>query len=236
MGIEDEVRNALADILTVPWNERDGTVIPETDQVVFKNGAVKVNATYLYADLADSTGLAQRVNKKVGARIIRAYLNASARIIRDWGGAIRSYDGDRVMGIFIGNQKNNQAARAALGINWAYCDLIKPTVETRWPKVKDLWDMGHAVGVATGDVMIVRGGVVGHNDLVSVGEAPNVAAKLSDIRTGNRAVYITSSVYNVLKDPAKLTSTGEGFWKPYRDEIIGGRIYKVYRSRGWKKP
>jgi class 3 adenylate cyclase len=235
MGIQDDVRTAVDQICSVAWNERSGTVVPETEEVVFKNGAVNVEATYLYADLANSTGLAHHVSRKVAARVIRSYLNASARVIRTWNGAIRSYDGDRVMGIFIGGSQRNNAARAALGINWAFCEVLKPTISAKWPTVPSRWTPDHAVGVDHGEAMIVRGGVVGENDLISIGKAPNVAAKLSDIR-GSKYLYITDRVHSVLKPPAKTATSGNPFWSRYTDQEIGGETVKVYASTGWKTP
>lgn len=235
MGIQDDVRTAVDEICSVAWKERHGTVVPETQDVVFKNGAVNVEATYLYADLANSTGLAHHVSRKVVARVIRSYLNASARVIRKWNGAIRSYDGDRVMGIFIGSSQRNDAVRAALGINWAFCNVLKPKISEKWPTVPSRWTPKHAVGVAHGEAMIVRGGVVGENDLISIGRAPNIAAKLSDIR-GAKYLYITDGVYSALKPPAKMATSDESFWSRYTDQTIGGNTVKVYASNWWKKP
>lgn len=235
MGIQEDVRAAVNQICSVSWNERSGTVVPETEDVVLKDGAVNVQATYLYADLADSTGLAHDVSRKVAARIIRSYLNASARVIRKRNGAIRSYDGDRVMGIFIGSSQRNDAARAALGISWAFSEVLKPMISAKWPTVPSRWTPDHAVGVDHGDAMIVRGGVVGENDLISIGKAPNIAAKLSDIR-GSKYLYITDRVHSALKSPAKTASSGKSFWSRYADQTIGGETVTVYASTGWKTP
>jgi class 3 adenylate cyclase len=234
MGIQEEVANAVNDICTVTWNERTGQVIPETDDVVMRNGLVKVDATYLYADLADSTGLAQRVNPYIAARIVRAYLHASAKIIRKFNGAIRSFDGDRVMGIFIGGSKNSQAMRAAMGVNWAFYEVFLTRLRTEWPDLSMYWTPNHGVGVATGEAMIVRGGVVNSNDLVSVGQAPNAAAKLSDMRY-NHDLYITSDVYSSSND-LKTSTDGRSMWDYRGLAVIGGRQIGVYGSTWWCVP
>lgn len=235
MGIKDEVKEAVNEICSAAWNERDGDVVPKTEDIVMKNGAVNVEATYLYADLADSTGLAHHVNAKVAARVVRSYLNASSKIIRKYDGAIRSFDGDRVMAIYMGTAKNSNAVRTALGIDWAFCEVIKPKLMTKWPKLEALWDMDHAVGVATGEAMIIRGGVRDNNDLVSIGKAPNIAAKLSDIRS-TKTLYITKDVYAVLNDKAKFSADGTDMWGEYPDQEIGDTAVAVYASNWWKTP
>jgi class 3 adenylate cyclase len=186
--------------------------VPEKGDLTFLNGggAVRLNATYAYADLADSSGLAQSVKQEVAANIIRAYVHAAAKTFRSYGGEIRSFDGDRVMSIFVGEDKNAQAVRAALALNWAVDKVINPIMFEMWSDLSQLWRMRHAIGVATGEALIVRGGVFGDSDMISIGGAPNIAAKLSELRPVSPhvgpqySIYITEEVYGDLPDTVKL--------------------------------
>jgi hypothetical protein len=67
---------------------------------------------------------------------------------------------------------------------------------------------------------------------VSIGRAPNVAAKLSDIRTAART-YITEAVFKSMMDSSKYSGTGENrklMWDgPYTREV-GGESLTVYKS------
>ena len=114
MGFADELSTSVNEILTVTWNIRDGQVVPSTEDVALKDGAVKLQAVYLYADLADSTTLARDFDRQTAARVVRAYLSVMSKVIRKNDGAIRSFDGDRVMGIFVGSSKNTAAAKCLL--------------------------------------------------------------------------------------------------------------------------
>ena len=67
----------------------------------------------LYADMADSTLLVDNQKVNVAAETYKSYMACAAHIIKDAGGTITAYDGDRVMGIFIGEQKNTSAARSS---------------------------------------------------------------------------------------------------------------------------
>lgn len=228
MVLHEEVATGVTDVLGATWQTRAGQVVPKTEDVVLRNGAVSVSATYLYADLAGSSELAQKLKKEVTAKIIRAYINAASRILRARQGAIRSFDGDRVMAIFMGDKKNTRAVRSALGINWAVDHVIWPKVKEMWPTITDFYTINHGVGVATGEALIVRGGVRDNNDLISIGEAPNVAAKLSDIRSAKR-LYITDAVYNNMDDPVKY-SNGSDMWVRVVNQEIGGKSYRVRGS------
>ncbi len=234
MGISDDVTAAVTDVVKTPWNLRDGLVVPETEQVALQNGAVRLDATYVYADLADSSRAAQALNQEVTAKIIRSFLNASTRILRHYQGQIRSFDGDRVMAIFVGNRKNDNAVRAALAINWAAVEVIWPKLKEQWPTLPQLWTMKHGVGIATGQALIVRGGVRNNNDLVSIGDAPNVAAKLSELR-GLPATYITERVYSLL-DAAQKEASGTNMWTWWMTQKIGGKEFKTLASTWHWKP
>jgi class 3 adenylate cyclase len=124
--------------------------------------------------MADSTGLAQRYKKFAVAKVIRCYLNAATRLIKARGGEIRSFDGDRVMGIFIGDGQPSSAAKAALNLQWKVAEVLRPALKRKWPSFD--WTMRQGVGIDKGEATLVRGGVWGTNDIVSIGSAPNIAA------------------------------------------------------------
>ncbi|MEU1854387.1 adenylate/guanylate cyclase domain-containing protein [Streptomyces sp. NPDC019990] len=231
MGLAEDVEKAVTSVVCANWNTRNGTVVPGTKDVSLSNGAVEVDAVYLYADLADSTGLARDFTRTTAAKVIRAYLDAVCRVIRARGGEIRSFDGDRVMAVFMGPTKNTDAAKCALQINYAVKKIVRPKAEAN---LSSLTTQGfvikHCVGVDSGKALIVRGGVRGSNDLVSIGRAPNVAAKLSDVRNGDYRTYITEDVYNGMLDSAKTSSDGRPMWEGPFTREVGGEKITVYKS------
>ncbi|BCW12993.1 MULTISPECIES: adenylate/guanylate cyclase domain-containing protein [Paenarthrobacter] len=224
MGLQEQVVEGINGVLAPGWDIRNGQIVPETTDIALGNGAVRLDATYLYADMADSTGLAQGHHDWAAAKIIRCYLNAASRIIRARGGKIRSFDGDRVMGIFIGQDKNAHAAKAALNISWAVRNVINPALKKKWDSLQ--WTMGHGIGIDTGTAMLVRGGVHGQNDIISIGHAPSVAAKLSEIRSGN-AINITAAVLQDLSDETRYTK-GVDMWSSAGTHTYGSKSVTVY--------
>ncbi|WP_233716412.1 adenylate/guanylate cyclase domain-containing protein [Mycolicibacterium vinylchloridicum] len=198
-----------------------------------KNGGRLIEATYAYADLADSSKIAQSLYKETAAKIIRAFVNSTTRILRNFGGEIRSFDGDRVMAIFIGEDKNWNAVRAAFAINWAVIEVIRPAIKSNWSDGEDFCNIGHRVGIDTGESLIVRGGARNNNDLISVGGAPNIAAKLSDLKQGH-TTYVTDRVIGELtEDLLYYDSNGyrQNCWsKLYSRVEIGGTLNTVYGS------
>ncbi|SDY97230.1 hypothetical protein SAMN05661080_05171, partial [Modestobacter sp. DSM 44400] len=126
MTFKDDVIKGVDDVLAAEWVTVNATVVPETDDVALRNGAKLLDATYLYADMADSTGLAQGFKNWAAAKVIRTYLNAASRILNRAGGEIRSFDGDRILAIFIGGRKNTNAVNAAMQLSWVVEDVINP--------------------------------------------------------------------------------------------------------------
>lgn len=75
----------------------------------------------------------------------------------------------------------------------------------------------------------------GLNDLVWVGQAPNVAAKLSTIREAPYTTYITKAVYDRMRDEVKL-SNGENMWEPRTWVALPEGKHDLYRSKFLWKP
>jgi class 3 adenylate cyclase len=125
------------------------------------------------------------------------------------------------MGVFIEGAKNTNAAKAGLKINYFTTHILAPAFDQFYKKVFPLGlSLNQTVGIDTGKVMAVRSGIRSNNDLVWVGRAPNIAAKLSSIRESGYSTYITKSVFDVLADSSK--NGGE----PKR---------LMWESRGWAK-
>lgn len=231
MAIIDTVTDEVNSILSISWEERNGNIIPETNDVALKNGAVKVEATFLYADLAGSSILANKCPWQTTAKIIRSYLDIAVRLIRHHGGEVRSFDGDRVMGIFKSASQNSSAANCARNIDWVVHNLINPKAKEKFKSIRDNdITIKHCVGIDTSEARAVRSGIRNNNDLIWIGKAPSFAAKLSDIREYPYEVYISQESYNKLNDGAK-----GNIWSS-ETTTVSGKSYTVYRTKTPLKP
>ncbi len=130
-----------------------------------------------------------------------------------------------------------EAASCAFAISYAVTQLIRPRFENKYAPVKNAnFSIAHATGIDTGTTFIVRGGARGTNDLISIGRAPNLAAKLSDIRSGNYTTFISSSIFNNMHGSVKARLNGqEDTWEYETWNFIGENV-GYYRSSYWRKP
>lgn len=208
--LKPELETAVKDVFRAVWSERDGEVVPEPEDLKLGNDAVKLNATVLYADISSSTALVDSYKAQFAAEIYKTFLICAAKIIKDEEGVITAYDGDRVMGVFIGDSKNTNAVRTALRINAAVLHIVNPALKAQYSKSS--YELKHVVGVDTSEILVGRIGVRNDNDLVWVGRAANYAAKLSALNEGF-ATFITNTVYDHMNDKVKYALKGEDMWE-----------------------
>jgi class 3 adenylate cyclase len=213
MGIVDEIKNYATVTFKTAWDTRLGEKVPEPRDLKLGNDAVHfARATVLYADLDQSTSLVQNKKWYFAAEVYKAYLYAASRLINGAGGTIVSYDGDRVMGIFIGERQCNDAVRCALKINYAVKRIVQPELKTQYKN--STYAIKHVVGIDTSGIHVARTGVRGDNDLVWVGNSANLAAKLT-AENADYPTWITDRVYKYLNEDQKL-SNGTNMWKPWK--------------------
>lgn len=220
-----ELRSAIDDILQNKWKEREGQYIPDPEDLQLGNDAVKLDGTVLYADMTDSTGLVQGYKNWFAAEIYKIYLSCASELIRNNSGTVTAFDGDRVMGVFIGGSKNSSAARCALEINHMVSREINPKIKKKYPNTS--YEVRHAVGIDTSSLFVARTGAWGANDLVWVGRAANYAAKLCSIRGHSGATFITSDVFNKLSDDSKFGGDPkQNMWSKTTWDEMGTTIYR----------
>lgn len=237
--LKEDIDGAVKDLTktwaTTKW-EASKTEVPDPDDMGYSDGK-NISATFLYADMANSSGLvAATDDKEVIASVVTAFLKTCVRIIRSQNGHIRSFDGDRVMGVFSGASKETRAAVAALQINYAVGTLLDPAIQNNFADLKSArWPLSHACGIATSPTLMVRAGIRNNSDLVSIGVGPNLAAKLSDIRTTSHKTLIGAGTYGALDQKALIGSDKLNMWTGPHKMPMGGTHYLYYSSSyHWK--
>jgi adenylate cyclase len=226
----EDIEQAVLSLMVNEWTIRQGRSIPATEAIGLKLGSgVEIECTFLYADLAESSLLGQTLSREDAAKVIKSFLFACSRLIKLHGGEVKSFDGDRVMGVFHGDEKEMRAVRAAFNIHWAVQELISDKA-SRWIK----WPAGekvirHATGIATGPALMIRGGVRDSNDIASIGSAPNLAAKLSEIRGRRERTFIDTATWMKAYDDTDRDAAGQSLWNLFELIHVGGKGH-AYRG------
>lgn len=230
MSLADDIKKNSADTFGAKWTERDGQLVPDASDLKLANDAVRFEkATVLYADLDQSTDLVESKKWQFAGEVYKTFLYAASRLILNHGGNIVSYDGDRVMGIFISKSQRNDAVSCALKINYAVKNYVQAEKEKHW---SGDFKIRHVIGIDTSEVRAARTGVRGDNDLVWIGTAANLAAKLTSL-SSDKATWITKRVYDGLNDPQKLGPHGEDIWHKWKWSQHDDE--EIYSSTYWRK-
>lgn len=165
-------------------------VSPSQAEYILKNyqttgalpGLAEHRVTVLFADIADSTGLAERLGPIKFGNVLSSYYQQMTDIVFQYDGLIDKYLGDGIMAVFglTGDVKNHEekAVRAALE--------MLDRLELMNEQIGENMIIG--VGVNTGEVVA---GYVGTRQRVEhtvLGDTVNVAAGLQEIARPNRLV------------------------------------------------
>lgn len=226
MGLKQTLTDAVGKIFTDKWETIDGKVVPHEGILKVGNHGSRVTATVLYADLADSTKLVDGYKDWFAAEMYKAFLTCAGRLITSEGGQIVSYDGDRVMAVYMGDFPNTRAVKTAQKLNWAVKNIIEPARKAKYPA--NQYVMKHVVGVDSSKLLAAIAGVRGNNDIVWVGRAANYAAKLCALDDAF-ATWITGTVYNAMTDEVKLSGgKGANLWEERVWKAMNN--HQIYRS------
>jgi class 3 adenylate cyclase len=236
MPLKDDLSAKVKEFLG-PWTDiRNGYVVPTANSVTFANTGVRLkSATVLYADLHRSTAMVDYMKDTAAAECYKAFLHCCAKIIKSSDGDITAYDGDRIMAVFLGDSRADNAVVAAMKIHWAMRHIVMPAFKAKYGE--GCWDLKHTVGIDDGPLLAVKTGVRDDNDLVWVGPAANYAAKLNSFN-GLDTSYptrVTAEVFNLLTNKTRIASDGRPMWnggdKGTGFVDVGSRTH--FRSRFW---
>lgn len=209
MSLKQRLESDVGKTFREQWDVQATSSVPAPQDLRLGSNHAKdlELATVLYADLDGSTSMVDQYDWTFSAEVYKTFLRCAADVIREEGGDITAYDGDRVMAIFTGESKNTSAVRCALKINFAVIHIIQPALDKQYP-LKN-FKLKHVVGVDTSRLRTARTGVRGDNDLVWIGRAANYAAKLTSL--SGKTTWITKAVYDKIADSVKV-SNGQSMW------------------------
>jgi len=194
MSLLQELVERVEAIFSTKWAVRQGRKAPVPGDVKLAGDAVSLYGAVLYADIANSTEMVESLSDTGSAEIYQAFAYCCCRAIRRLDGAVTSFDGDRVMGVFVGRDCEIAATSAAFLINGAVLHLINPAIASAYRDSSVT--IRHAVGVDASDLLVVPTGMREFNDLVWVGRAANCAAKMAGLR--EYSTYVTKRVHQAV--------------------------------------
>ena len=145
-------------------------------------GLAEQHLTVLFADISDSTGLAERLGPIKFGEILSKYYQEMTNIIFEHSGLVDKYLGDGIMAVFgmTGETQNQEIRAVEAGLG-----MLK-RLESVFSDLDERICIG--VGVNTGDVVAGYVGSRQRVELTVLGDTVNVAAGLQTMARPNRLI------------------------------------------------
>lgn len=143
-------------------------------------GLAEEEATVLFADIADSTKMAEQLGARLFGVRLQRYYEDMTQIVFDHHGFLEKYLGDGVMAVFGMGDGNSDPEACALRAGLAMLDFV----ETNY----DLDEEGIQIGVGVNSGTVVAGYVRTRDrvDFTILGDTVNVAHGLQALARPNR--------------------------------------------------
>lgn len=219
MALIDDLKDKVFEFASEVWEGvPNGQVVPTTDRITFSNSGIYLDAAILYADIRGSTKMVDSIDDELAAEYYKSFLHCAAKIIKSEGGDVVAYDGDRVMAVFLNEDRVDRAIRVAFKISFIVDRVINPTFFAIYKQ--DHRPLKHTVGIDAGKVLVAKTGVRDDNDLVWIGPAANYAAKLNsfDGLDGAYPTRITTEAYALILDKSLIVSSSGNVWEgPFKN-------------------
>src|SRR3954454_24931574 len=177
--------------------------------------------TVVFCDVADSTGLAERLDPEVLRGVMSRYFEEMRGVLERHGGTVEKFIGDAVMAVFgVPTVREDDALRAvaAAAEMGRARDALNAELEDRWGV-----RIQTRTGVNTGEVMA---GDPSHGDSFVIGDAVNLAARL-ETSAEIGGVLVGDATARLVRDAAELEDAGLLRVKGKAEEVRAWRLVGV---------
>ncbi len=182
--------------------------------------------TALFADLARSTSLGERLDPEVVRGIVGQFFELARREVEARGGTVEKFSGDAVMAVFgvptAHEDDPERAVRTAVAIRDGVAALSAATLERHGVAVQA------RIGIESGEVVVGDpfGGAT-----MATGDAMNVAARLEQLAEPGEIV-VGASAWDAVRDMVHGEPLGEQQLRGHEATLAGWRVLSVSEDVG----
>ena len=161
--------------------------------------------TVMFADLVDSTALAERLDPEELRDVVRDYQATSAEVISRFEGHIAQYLGDGLLVYFGYPQAHEDDAQRAVHTGLGIVEAVG-RLSDHLQDEKGI-ELAVRLGIHTGPVVVGEMGTGTRHEQLAMGEAPNVAARLQGLADPD-TVVVTAATKRLLHGAFVLGDPG----------------------------
>lgn len=166
-------------------------------------GGAEVEATFLFADIRGSTSIAEHTAPAAYHALLERFYNAAGVAVDEAGGLVDKYLGDGVVALFVPAFSNGR--EPAIGAVEAAQAILRSTSASRGPEGGPEGSLPVGVGIHSGPAYVgVMGTDGGQLDFTGVGDAVNIAARLSSAAAAGELIVSATTAERAGIDTANL--------------------------------
>ena len=177
--------------------------------------------TIVFSDVADSTGLGERLDPEAVRHVIRRYFDEAEAVLEHHGGRVEKFIGDAVMAVFgipqLHEDDGLRAVRAATELRQRLARLNEE-LERDWGVQIEI-----RTGVNTGEVVA---GDDSEGQSFATGDAVNVAARLEQV-AGPGEILIGDATRRLLREAVRVEAVAPPALKGKTAPVRAWRLVEV---------
>jgi class 3 adenylate cyclase len=163
---------------------------------------VRKTVTVLFADVADSTPLAESLDPESTRAVMSRYFEVVQTVLKRHEGTVEKFIGDAVMAVFgvpvLHEDDALRAVRAAVEMN-VELTRLNDELETNWGVT-----IANRTGIATGEVIA---GDPSRGQSFVVGDAVNTAARLEQ-SAGSNEILVGDTTHRLVREAVVAEDAG----------------------------
>lgn len=214
MGLKQNIIDKVKEIVDEKFEVEEVSYVPDiaNTKLTFGNNGLEFEATVLYIDMRGSTGILNKHNKPVVAKIHMSYFHTIVKLANSLGGEVRSFNGDSMLVFFQGTTKStlSNAVKAAMQIRYMLSDQENGinSILSKYTTID------YGIGIDDGKILCTKIGIGGdsnNKDLIWIGNPVNKSVVISDKGGSPNHIGISSYVYGNLNDDVKYHITKDSW-------------------------
>ena len=169
-------------------------------KISLEQGGELRNVTIMFADIRGFTKMAQSSTAPDLVKMLNSYFEMLVEIIFEYGGTVDKFIGDEVMVLFGAPVDMPNAADQAVACALRILSALESYNQNRRDAGEEEVKVG--IGISTGEVVVGSIGSSRTMQYTCIGDAVNIASRLTDIAEGNQ-ILITDATRKRMKSKVK---------------------------------
>lgn len=124
MARRDDLQTMVGDYLAGDYTKTKPRTVPLPEDVPLGKSAALLEATALFVDLRQSSDITNAFRRQTAAKMLKSYFHGAVKIVRAQDGVVRSFNGDGLLALFIGDERADDAVRAAMEMKWFIEEIL----------------------------------------------------------------------------------------------------------------